>query len=75
MAENSEPSPVNGKPNTRRTAKLTRGQALEIIQQAVINCQQAGITASISPFYGNGGQSVVIVLANCQIVDGNILPA
>lgn len=75
MAEDSQVSPANEKRSIRKTAKLTPAQALEILQQAVINCQQSGIIASISPFDDTNTQSVVIVLANCQINAGNIVPA
>lgn len=50
--------------------------ALEILQQAVLNCQHSGIDARVSQLYGtNAGNSVIIVLANVDLVDGSLLPA
>lgn len=75
MAENSDPSAKNAKASTKKTSSLTPEQALEILQQAAINCQHAGVFVSIMPFSDAGKPSVVIVLANCVLANGNILLA
>jgi hypothetical protein len=74
-AESLESSQPTGEKSTRKTRNITPEQALEILQQAVINCQHAGIIASIGPYYSYGQQSVVIVLANCQLIDGKLVSA
>ena len=58
--------------STRKTAKLTPEQSLEILQQSVINCQHSGIDAKCTTFYQHGTKSVIIVLANTELVAGNI---
>lgn len=72
MVENSENSAQSGKRSTRR-ASVTPAQLLEILQQAVINCQQAGYEVSIAPLYKDGEQLVTIIFRNITIVDGNLV--
>jgi hypothetical protein len=73
--ENSGRSMPEGKKNTGKIAKLTRGQVLEILAQAVLNCQQSGINARVASFYEDGQQSVVIILTNVELITGNLVPA
>lgn len=75
MAEDSKVSTESGKRSTKSTVGLTPAQALEILQQAVINCQHAGIDASVATLHGSIYPTVAIVLANTKIVDGNVVPA
>lgn len=72
MAENSEVSTKTGKSNTRRTVSLTPEQALEILMDTLVKCRQSGVTLALTPLYTNGQQCVVVVLANCSLINGNI---
>lgn len=75
MAENSIPSAKSAKRNTGKTGNLTPELALEILQEAVRRCELAGIQANVAPFYSSGQRSVVIVLADVELVDGNFVLA
>jgi hypothetical protein len=73
--ESSGSSPESARQPTIKTNNLTPDQALEILQEAARRCQQSGISVQVAPFYRDGQQSVVIVLANVQLVDGNLVLA
>lgn len=68
----SASSQETGKPPTTKTRNLIPEQALEILQEAARYCHQSGIVVQIAPFYGHSQQSVVIVLTNVKLVDGNL---
>jgi hypothetical protein len=72
-AVNFPNSPKSVNPSTKKTNSLTADQALEILQQSVINCQHAGIDAKVTTFYQHGVKSVIVVLANTELIDGNIV--
>ena len=65
-------SAKSAKKSTTKTRKLTPGQELEILQTALSRCQEAGVELRLAPFYDGGYQSVVIVLENVGMVDGNL---
>lgn len=67
MVASSQPSVKKGKPS------ITPGQALEILQQAVVNCQSLGVNTHISELYDNGERSVIVVLRNVDLKDGNLV--
>lgn len=67
MVENSQTSTASGKPS------ITPGQRLEILQQAVFECQKAGMQISFAPLYGASKTSVVMVLANVDLVDDSLV--
>ncbi len=74
MVANSEVSMKQEKRNTGKTEKLTREQALEILQQALIHCQHTGLSVRVAPFYEESKPvQVVIVLANVEIRAGNLV--
>lgn len=74
MVANSRPYHENVGVNTRTTGSLTPAMALEILQQALLNCQHAGVDVKAAPLYGqSAGKSVIIVLANVDLVDGKLL--
>ena len=73
MVESSETSVPSGKPSTKRGAKLSKAQALEILQQSVLNCQHADIEIWVTPLYINGTRTVAIILDNVQVFDGNLI--
>ena len=76
MVENSTSSTQAGKRRTSRTEPLTPEQALEILQQAVRECQQAGIKTGVSTLYRAGCTNVVIIaLENVSFCDGNLVLA
>jgi uncharacterized protein GlcG (DUF336 family) len=75
MAENLEPSAKAGKRRTKQTNVLTQGQAVEILQQAVLNCQQCGVQIDITTLDYQGAPAVMVVLAKCRLVDGNFVLA
>lgn len=76
MVANSETSPQKEKPRTSKTAKLTREQALEILQQSVIVCQQVGI--SVEQLDMSDGTLALafmgVVLANDRFVLASVTP-
>lgn len=75
MAANSASSAESGKSNTSKTGNLTPEMALEILATAIIKCREAGIDARMAPFFGNNaGNSVAIILAGVDLVDGRLLP-
>jgi hypothetical protein len=74
MAENSDNSTQTEKQRTTRTVKLTPEQALEILQQSLIECQKAGIDVRVVPdFYTSGQHFAGILLANVQVINGNLI--
>jgi len=74
-AESSQPLTRRGKKPTSRTSALTPDLALEILQEAVIRCQQAGIQIGVSPFFDAGKRKVVIVLEGVDMVSDNLVLA
>lgn len=72
MAENLEPYLTNGKKSIRQTKSPTPAETIEMLQQAIIRCQQSGIDARYSTMFSYGQQCVVVVLANCSLINGNI---
>lgn len=75
MVENSTSLTQAGKRRTSKTEPLTPGQALEILQQAVRECQQAGIKTGVSTLYRAGCTYVVIIaLEEVIFCDGNLVP-
>ena len=59
-----------GKRPTRKTARLTPEQTLEILQQSFILCEQAGIVLAVgSAINGNG---TTITLESVRFDNGNL---
>ncbi len=75
MAESSQSSTGSGRKRTTKTEPLTPDQALEILQQAVRECLQAGIKAGVSHLNHAGVQNTIIVLEGVDFVDGNFVLA
>lgn len=75
MAENSESLPKAGKPNITKTEKLTAALAVQILQEAVIRCQHAGIRAGVTEYHNNGDHGIQIVLLGVVLVDRNLMLA
>lgn len=72
--EDSTLSIPKGKRNTSKTESLTPGQALEILQQSIIECHKAGIDIQIVPkFFHSGTQYCGVLMANVNYMDGNLL--
>jgi hypothetical protein len=69
MVENSETSTMSGKPRTRRGAGWTQEQALEIMQQTVLNYRQSGRPVQI--YNDAANNRLVIVLAGTALIDGS----
>lgn len=67
MAEPSGGLVMNAKPRTRKIRKLIPDQALQALEDVIIECQNNGIDLSTSPFFENGVQALVIVLKNVVI--------
>lgn len=75
MAENSETSAKQEKTRTRRTAKLTREEALEILQASLLEYQKAGGQVEIVPeFYFDGRRFVAVLLPDTQFNGTDIVP-
>lgn len=63
-----------GKKRISKTENLTPDQAIEILQQSIIECQKAGIDIQIVPkFYHSGVQYAAVLMANISYVDGNLV--
>jgi hypothetical protein len=75
MAEDLTSSAQSEKTNTGKTKNLTPDQALEILQQAALNCQHAGIDVKITTLYKDGVKSVVIILGSVAINVGKLVLA
>ncbi len=73
MEEHLDCSVMSEKPNTKKTNVLTPDQALEILQQAIIECQKAGIKVGYLPLYEHGAQLIQIILADVAVVNGNLV--
>jgi hypothetical protein len=73
MAENSETSQKSAKRSTPKTVKLTPEQALEILQQSLFECQQAGISVQVMPdFYSHGQRYLAILVASVALDSGSL---
>ena len=71
--ESSATLPPNGKPRTKRGAGLTIDQALQILQQSIINCQGAGVRCQVTPIYDRGEQMIAVVLHGVKLDSGNLI--
>lgn len=73
MVANSVTSAKSGKRNTKKTNAVTQEEAIQILQQSVILCMEAGIEVELMPSQGGHGQTTLlamrgVVLANQQLV-------
>ncbi len=66
-------SPKSGGKRTTKTAKLIPEMAIEILEDAILKCQEAGIAIGVSDFYNSGKKSVVLVIEGCTIDDAKHL--
>lgn len=72
MEEASEASRQAEKKSTRRTSKLTREQALEIVQQSMREYQAAGGKVEVVPqFWYQGEAYVAIIMPGIRYDDGD----
>lgn len=72
MVENLPNLPENGRQNIEKTSKLTAAQTLEILQQALIQCQQAGVMISVAETE-NGLPA--LILHNARVDGENLVMA
>lgn len=75
MEDGSQISQTSGRRRTTKTVPLSPDQALEILQQAVRECQQAGIRVGVSQLHHAGNRNTIIVLEEVDFVDGNLVLA
>ena len=79
MADDSQNSTPSGKSSTGKgdqgRLKLNPEQALQILQQSLLECERAGIAVHVAPFYRDTGMSTIIVLANVELDAGKLMPA
>lgn len=75
MAENSEHSTTTGKKPTTKTSSLTPELALEILQEAVIRCQQCGIKAGVREHHDAGSHGIEIIMLDVVLANGNLVLA
>jgi hypothetical protein len=73
MVASLDSSTKAGRKSTGKTNALTQEQSLEILAQAILNCQQSGVSAGISQLFSHGHTSTLIVLANIELVDGKLV--
>ena len=75
MAELLKDSTASGKRNTGKTSKLTQDEALQILQQSLIECQKTGVEIQVvSKFYFEGCQYIAVLLTNVGLINGNLAP-
>lgn len=75
MAEEPKTSSEPTQSAKRRTSaidKLTPAEALEILQQAAVNCQAKGIVVRAVPLYNASKASVALVIEGVEMVDGRL---
>mgnify|MGYP006299609791 CR=1 FL=1 len=72
MVANSEHSTKNVNKRTGKTSTLTAVQALEILQQSIINCQQAGIEVQLASI---GETNTGLVMVGVRLVDNDLVMA
>ena len=70
MAASSETSTKTDKASTK---KLAPGDALQILQAAAQQCQQAGISVRLTPIYEAGVRMVAVVLNGVELEDGMLV--
>jgi hypothetical protein len=71
MEERLDYSVKTGRQSTKR--ELTAGDALEILQSAVLMARKCGITVKVSPLYRAGNESVILVLEGVKLDDGSLV--
>lgn len=75
MAEDSQSCPETGKKSTGKISRLTRDQALEIVQQSLVEYQATGGPVEVLPvFYFEGRRYVGILLEGVEYVNGKLTP-
>lgn len=72
MVASSSSSAVSEKRSTKRTAKFTPGEALQILAQSVRYCQDAGIGVSVENLHEEGQVFGCIVLTGVVVRDGRL---
>jgi hypothetical protein len=72
MAANSNGSQANDKRSTSKTSSVTAAQGLEILQEALLRCQHAGLDVRIGA--GTNG-NLVVMLGGVEVRAGNIVLA
>jgi len=73
MEDVSPASAQSAGKSTRRISKLTREQALEIVQQSLREYQTAGGRVEVVPqFWYQGEPYVAIIIPGIQYDDGNL---
>lgn len=70
MAEHSTTYQTKGKRRTRRTAKFSQRDALEILQQSFVMCHEAGIRLLVE----NSESGAVITLQSVEVLNGWLVP-
>lgn len=66
MAEHLKNSRTKEKRNTRRTVKFSMTDALEILQQSLVMCHEAGVLVQVE----NTERGAVITLAGVNVLAG-----
>jgi hypothetical protein len=75
MEENLETLVPKDKPSTRKTARLTRAQRLEIVEDSLLAYQYDSGEVKIMPeFYDHGRRAVVVLLYDVMIDDNHLVP-
>ncbi len=70
MAEPSTTYQMKEKKRTKRTVKFSQRDALEILQQTIVMCHEAGILLQVE----NTEQAVVITLQSVAVLNGWLVP-
>jgi hypothetical protein len=72
MVANSRDYHRRDRSNMSKTNSLTPEQNLQILQEAIRRCQLAGIDIRVSPFYGGGRKSTVLIIDNVILEDNSL---
>lgn len=70
MADHLKSSQTKEKRSTRRTAKFTMTDALQILQQSLVMCHEAGVSLSVE----NTEQGTRITLEGVDTLEGWLVP-
>lgn len=70
MADHLKNLQTKGKRSTRRTAKFTMTDALQILQQSLVMCHEAGVSLSVE----NTERGTLITLEGVDTLEGWLVP-
>lgn len=73
MAESSRSSAQSAKMSTRKTSNLSRDDLLEVLQEAIRRCQEAGVEIRVIEDDNEDGYGIVLAIPGVALVDGDLV--